>query len=74
MREGVRDTCEEIRGKRCKGGKNMKNEYIYANLYVKKDTYLEWKSLCDEQGMNYGPRVTILMKKDIEALKALSGQ
>jgi hypothetical protein len=48
--------------------------YKYANLYVDEDTYEEWKKLCDEQGINYGPRVTILMKKDIEALKALSGQ
>lgn len=48
--------------------------YKYANLYVDEDTYEKWKTLCDAQGINYGPRVTILMKKDIEALKALSGQ
>ncbi len=48
--------------------------YKYANLYVDEGTYEEWKTLCDEQGINYGPRVTILMKKDIEVLKALSDQ
>ena len=68
MREGVRDSCKEIRREWYQGGKDM--SYKYANLYVDEDTYEEWKSLCDEQGMNYGPRVTILMKKDIEALKA----
>lgn len=43
----------------------------YANLYVNEDTFEEWKTLCDENGINYGPRVSILMKDDIEVLKIL---
>lgn len=60
-------------GKKALEAKPRKEEYIYANLYVKKATYLEWKTLCDELGVNYGPRVTTLMKMDIKILKAMKG-
>lgn len=43
----------------------------YANLYVNENTFEEWKTLCDENGINYGPRVSMLMKDDIELLKIL---